>query len=247
MKRLFLLFFVVVIILTVLRLPAGLMDTLVSTQSQGKLRIVETSGGLWSGSGVLAISDANRRLNSVRSIEWDIKLGSAQGFGLNLKIKEHGRLQIHLVLMPNRIVLEQLKAELPVNILLTLVDHPVAHAGWSGSLALDSDGLWCDWKRNCEGSVQGRWLNAGQSIVPDRALGTYQFKLLALGTTLDLGVTTLDGDIRIEGNGQISTSGTYKFKATVEGDPEIVGRIPNIMDQNAKSSGVPGRIIVTLP
>lgn len=230
----------------VARLPAVLMDDVLAQASNGKLRIAATRGSLWRGSGLLAISDGQRQLRAMRTIDW--RLGFAPGAtALKLVLEEHQRPQADLRLGIGGIAIERLALDLPLDLVAASIAHPVARAGWRGRLVLASDGFSCDWRQTCEGALRVRWQDAGLDIVPERALGTHEIRFTALGRAFDIAVNTLDGDIRVAGSGRLEPSGALSFNGSVEGDPEIVDRMPNIMDRNARLSGTPGRVLVTLP
>lgn len=241
-----LLFVLIASTLLIVRLPATLMDGMVAQWSNGKLRVAATSGTLWHGAGLLAISDGQRQLKAQRTVAW--RFGLAPGtVGLSLILEEHGQPQADLRLAVGGVAIEQLALDLPLDLVAASIAHPVARAGWRGRLVLASDGFSCDWRQACEGALRVRWHDAGLDIVPERALGTHEIRFAALGRAFDITVNTLAGDIRVDGSGRLEPGGALSFEGSVEGDPEIVDRMPNIMDRNARLSGTPGRVLVTLP
>lgn len=246
MKLRIVLFLLIAAALFAARLPAALMDSALAQLSNGKLRIAATSGSLWHGSGLLTIADGQRQLRAMRTIDWRFGFAPLTR-GLTLVLAEHRRPQAELRLGVGGITIERLALDLPLDLVAASIAHPVARAGWRGRLVLASDGLHCDWRQTCEGALRVRWHDAGLDIVPERALGSHEIRFTALGQTFDIAVNTLEGDIRVDGSGRIAPGGAFSFNASVEGDPEIVDRMPNIMDRNARLSGTPGRVLVTLP
>lgn len=246
MKVRILLFVLITSAIFVAHLPASLMDGVLAQVSDGKLRIAATRGSLWRGSGLLAISEGQRQLRAMRTIAW--RFGFAPGtLGLKVVLEEHERPQAELRLGIGGIAVERLALDLPLDLVAASIAHPVARAGWHGRLVLASDGFSCDWRQTCEGALRVRWQDAGLDIVPERALGTHEIRFTALGRAFDIAVNTLEGDIRVAGSGRLELGGAFSFNGSVEGDPEIVDRMPNIMDRNARLSGTPGRVLVSLP
>lgn len=246
MKLRILLFVLIAATLIVVRLPATLMDDLLARLSDGKLRIAATRGSLWHGSGLLAISDGQRQLRAIRTLDWRFGL-APETLGLDLVLEEHQRPQADLRLGIGGLTVERLALDLPLDLIAASIAHPVARAGWRGRLVLASDGFSCDWRQTCEGALRVRWQDAGLDIVPERALGTHEIRFTALGSAFDIAVNTLEGDIRVAGAGRLEPGGAFSFNGSVEGDPELVDRMPNIMDRNARLSDTPGRVLVTLP
>ncbi|HRD33748.1 MAG TPA: type II secretion system protein N [Rhodocyclaceae bacterium] len=246
MKLRIMVFLLIASALFVAHLPAALMDGALARISDGKLRIAAARGSVWQGSGLLAISDGQRRLRAMRTIDWRFGIAPRM-LGLTLVLQEHGRPQADLRLGIGGIAVERLALDLPLDLVAASIAHPVARAGWRGRLVLASDGLSCDWRQTCEGALRVRWHDAGLDIVPERKLGTHEIRFTALGRAFDIAVNTLDGDIRVDGNGRLEPGRAFSFSGSVEGDPEIVDRMPNIMDRNARLTDTPGRVLVTLP
>ena len=241
-----LLFLLLVAAFMLARLPGTCMDSVVARLSDERVRLVNVEGSFWSGSGLLALSADRRHLRPARALAWRFGL-RRDGPGVTLTLSEHGQRQVLIVLSPTGWLIEDLHIELGLDLIAAAVPHPVARAGWRGRLSLDAQGLACNWQPSCEGELQVRWFDAGLDIVPGRPLGTHALAMQALGNRFNLDLNTLEGDIRIQGQGQFTPSGQFNFSASVEGDPEIVDRIPNIMDRNARASGTTGKVLITLP
>ncbi|MFN3985105.1 MAG: type II secretion system protein N [Rhodocyclaceae bacterium] len=241
-----LLFLVLVAVLALARLPATLMDSALAAGSGGKLRLAAAEGSFWRGSGVLAVSDGQRTLRASRAVTWSFGL-SAAPLGAVLHISEHRHPQARLRLTPGGVAIEQLGFDLPLDLVAASVPHPAARAGWRGRLLLSSAGFGCDWRGQCEGGLIVHWRDAGLDIVPDRELGSHEIRLQALGKAFDVQVSSLEGDIRIAGNGRLEPDGRFGFEGVVEGDPDVVDRIPNVMDRNARLTDTAGRVLISLP
>ncbi len=232
--------------LVVVRLPASLMDTLLARASGGTLRLVEAHGSVWQGRGVLAISAGQRTLQAVRAVEWSLD-GQGSPLGLGLRISEHGHPQGRVWITPDGVDLAHLEVDLPLPLIAAAIPHPAARAGWRGRLLLGSSGFGCDWRTSCEGALTVQWRDAGLDILPERELGAHEIRFQSVGRAFDITVHTLEGDLRVNGGGRLEADGRFNFQATVEGDPEVVDRMPNVMGRNARLTGTPGRVVVSLP
>lgn len=231
---------------TLAGLPATLMDSAVARATDGRLRLASAHGTFWRGHGMLAIADGRRRLIAARPLDWRIGLDWA-GTGVTLQLGEAGHVQARLLFSAREVRVDWLHLELPIAIVSAAVPHPAARAGWHGALVLDSSAFACTWQRSCDGTLQVRWHDAALDIVPERHLGDHEVLLHGRGNVIDVDIRTLAGALSIDGRGKIGFDGTATLQATISGDPELVDRMPNIMDGKVQPTGTPGRAMLSLP
>jgi len=246
MLRTLLLFVSLALLLFVLRPSATLMDRIVASATDNRLRIAETQGHLWRGSGMLAISGDRNALTPMRQVEWDIS-ADWRRLRVRVALAEHGRHQASIAIGSSDVSLDIDALEVPVRLIARAIAHPAARIGWGGSLALTSPGLICNRAGVCEGTLLAQWRDVTLDILPDRHLGDHAIEVFARGNAFDIVVATLQGDIRIDGEGRLGSHEAAFFRGSVEGDAEIVDRIPNIMDRNARPTGQPGRVLISFP
>jgi hypothetical protein len=227
-------------------LPASLMDRVIATATDGRLRLAAAEGSFWRGHGVLAIADGQRRLNSSRAVGWRVGVDPSRS-GLTLLISEHGHDQALLLFTLDGAQLEGLNLDMPLEAVSAAIDHPATRAGWRGTLALEASDLSCDWRATCNGTLRVRWSDAGLDIVPERHLGDHEILVHAHAGAFDVVLKTLDGDLRLDGRGTIDRDGRVSLQAMLSGDPEIVDRLPNIMDHNARLTATPGQVAISWP
>lgn len=232
--------------LSLLKLPAGVMDRIIDRASDGRLRLADTRGTLWAGEAALSAPDPQGALIRMRPVSWRVSFQHSPMLGLAIALGEGRQTQARIVLSPAGTDTTAQGLDWPIDLLARSIDHPIARIGWRGALRLDIPGLSCDWQGHCNGQAHLRWHNAALDIVPDRQFGDHQFDLLAKGADYTLSIHTLRGDFQIDGQGRFGFQTPFSFRATLAGDPEIVDRLPNILDRNARSSG-PGRALITLP
>jgi len=226
--------------------PASLMDIAFARLSGGKLRLAAAEGSLWNGSAILATHDGQRTLRAWRPIEWRLRLAPIDG-AVIIEILEHDRPQLAVTMTLLGLRVDTLNIDLPAAVIVSGISHPLAKAGWHGDLLLNSRGLVCGWDGSCEGALRAEWSSAALDILPGRALGDHEFTLHALNGEFESSVTTLQGDIRLAGSGRLDRQGNFSFEGSIEGDEEIVDRIPAVMDRNAFPTGQSGRVRIVLP
>lgn len=228
------------------RLPAGLVDAGVRQLSDGRLRIAQAQGSVWRGTGVLALVDAGGRLRAARHLDWRTQW---VGYRLALRflLAEQGQPQLVLMLSPSGMSIEKLTLELPLELLTAAVDHPAARAGWQGGVRIDSNGLACDFRLQCAGQVIIEWHDTRVSLLPGYRLGAHRALLTANGPTVELAVHTLEGDTRIEGLGTLVDGRVQALDLLFTGPPDLVGRLPNVLDGHARPTATPGQVRLRYP
>lgn len=231
-------------LLVLVQLPASWMDSLFKHISAGQVRLSQTRGSFWRGEGLLAIANGRQQWMASRQIGWRIR--PAPG-GLALDLSEHGTTRLQARLGLGGVSISQLAIDMPLTPLAAMIDHPLARSGWQGDLLAHSDALACNWHLECEGGLDIEWRNAGLDIVPGRKLGSHRARLAAAGKTFAIRLQTLSGDIQIDGKGLLDSGQQLSLQASVEGEPELIDRLPNIMHQNAQHTDTPGRVLIHFP
>lgn len=226
-------------------LPAVWMDALLARLSHGELRLAQTEGTFWHGQGTLALPSADRRQwTPAGRIEWRI---TPRLSGLQLTLHEGAQPRLRLMLAPGGLRLEQLALDMPIAPLAAAIPHPLARAAWQGHLLATSPGLACRWNNECEGRLELQWLNASAAILPGRAFGSHRGILQAAGKRFDITLDTLEGQTQLDGHGTYwPAQGRFEIDATLQGDPDMVNRLPSIMNQHARRLS-PGVIQIKLP
>jgi len=205
------------------RLPAGLVDAGVRQLSDGRLRIAQAQGSVW-------------------RTEW-----VGHRLALRFWLAEHGQPQLVLTVSPSGMSIEKLTLGLPLELLAAAINHPAARAGWQGGVRIDSNGLACDTRLQCAGQVNIEWHDARVSLLPGYRLGAHRALLTANGQTIELAVHTLEGDTRIEGLGTLVDGRVQALDLLFTGPPDLVGRLPNVLDGHARPTATPGQVRLRFP
>ena len=154
-----------------------------------------------------------------------------------------------LAVSPQGINLQTLKLTLPAVALGDIAPHPVFQTiGWRGKFTLNTQNYQCTWAGVCTGKLDAIWHDAGVDILPTHNFGDYNIQINAQAG--DIGITLSSAPnsaIAAEGSGRVTPKEGLRFTGTLKGDPDTVGRLPNIMDRNAKQTTTPGVVELHFP
>ena len=199
--------------------PATLVDAGLRRISQGKLRLVEARGTLWSGSGQIEMRDPGGRTGVAKSFSWRF---------LPLPL-----LRGHLVC---EIGLEQADQPFPVTISLSgieLADADIslpaaalglgvpklAPLGLTGEILLHVANLSIGGKQ-MRGNATLQWRDAGSVFAPISPLGDYELKLDAADAMIHLSLRTVQGPLQLDGTGSWANGSPPDFMAVVHVPPQ---------------------------
>jgi general secretion pathway protein N len=239
-------FFVVILVATlVATLPATLMDLVVASATNGRVRLAGAEGNFWQGSGIVTTIGRNRSSQAWRPVSWRFHWVGTGAPAVAVHESDQPVARLEFTLRGPR--LSALDADLPVDMLVHAIPHPVARAGWHGYIHLTSTGLTCTWHQVCDGELRAVWHAAGSDIAPNHRFGSYLLALQLTGGNAAMELTTLSGDLLLSGQGSANRTGETSFSGTVAGDPALIDRLPNIMDRNARSTGKAGIVSLNFP
>lgn len=193
--------------------PATLLDAGVSHASQGRLRIAEAQGTLWSGVGRFELRDATRRRGVGRGISWhfrplsvlrgclgfDVGTGqAAKRFAFDVSIS-HVRIRDADLVFPAAamgIAMPRLAVLEPTgDLFVHIADLSIAQGAVAGS-----------------GSVQ--WHAAGSSLTTVSPLGDYDLRFDGTAGAMHASLRTVRGLLRLDGAGFRGASGAPEFVGT---------------------------------
>lgn len=212
-------FFGAYVVFSLVFAPASLLDAALHEASNGRARLAEASGSLWSGSGQLEARDASGQRGIGRQVSWrfrprsllagrlgfDVALGrSPKDFALHFSPSglEMGDADFILPAATAAVALPQLLPLDPRGELLVHVSR----------LSITVDKV--------SGDVMVQWPNAGSSLTPVSPLGHYQLHIRDGPSGLHAALRTLAGPLHLEGDGAIGAGGHPKFRASARIDPE---------------------------
>lgn len=199
--------------------PATLIDTVLRQSSEGRLRLAEARGLLWSGTGQIEIRDANYRNGFAKNIVWRLlpahllrgKLLYEVGLDQPLK-------RFRVAISPSRIEVENADVNLPAAA-LGLAVPKLAPLELTGDMTLHVARL-----AIARGMIQGnatlQWRAAGSSFAPVSPLGDYEIRFEGKGATAHMSLRTLQGPLRLDGQGSWTGGRNPVFLGTARVPPQ---------------------------
>jgi general secretion pathway protein N len=193
--------------------PATLLDAGLRGASKGRLRLVEASGTLWTGSGQIEIRDAAGRTGVARAIAWRVMPESLLRGHLVCEVElEHSGRRFPVTLSPSRIDLANADISLPAAV-LGLGVPSLAALGLTGEVLIHVSGLAIA-RDAVDGNATLRWRAAASVLTPVSPLGDYEIRMDGEGTTLHAYLRTIEGPLQLDGKGSWTRGDNPAFAAT---------------------------------
>ena len=178
--------------------PAALVDAGLQRASDGKVRLAEAQGTLWSGTGQIEILDASRKTGIATDIAWHVMPLSILRGQLVCEVDLHAQGRPFPVTISfSRIELANAEIKLPVGVLGLGVPQ-LAPLELTGDLALHVASLSLERSR-IDGNAMLRWQAAGSRLVTISPLGSYEFQLEGKGSSIEVVLRTLEGPLQLDG------------------------------------------------
>ena len=199
--------------------PATLMDAGLRRASDGRLRLAEAQGTLWSGSGQLEIRDAGGRTGVAKNFSWRVVPESLLRGHLVCEVGlEQATKRFPVTISLSRIELANADISLPAAA-LGLGVPKLAPLGLTGdvlihvaSLSIARDGM--------QGNATLQWRAAGSALSPVSPLGDYELRLEGEGSAVRVSLRTLQGPLQLDGKGSWTHGNSPAFLATASVPPQ---------------------------
>ena len=226
--------------------PAAWLAGAVASATGQRLQLADARGSVWNGSAVVVLTGGigSRDASALPGrLQWSLGL---DGAALALRLRQacciNGELLLRLQVGGGGVQLtlpasSGAVAQWPASWLVGL-GTPFNTLEPGGVLALSSRGLVAT-------TVQGRWqIDGGASLVIDGlssristldTLGSYQLTLVG-GQTTNLLLSTLQGPLRLSGNGQW-TAGKLRFRGDARADPGTEAALNNLLNIIGRRQG----------
>jgi general secretion pathway protein N len=204
--------------------PATLADALLQNLSDGRLRLADAQGTVWSGSGQLLIRDAQGHIGAARPLIWRLQPGALWRARLAYEVGlGAGSRPFPVTVSWSRIELAHADIELPAATLGYVVSR-LAPLELGGDVRLQVTILVIG-----RGSLQGdatlQWRDAGSALSPVSPLGDYDLHLEGAGAVTRATLTTLHGPLQLQGQGSWATGGRPAFTLAAKVPPEFRQRL----------------------
>lgn len=205
------------VLFLLITLPAYWVDWLVSRASHNAVRVQQSEGTLWGGTGNLVIQGAGPERIQAR-VAWELQTWRLLAGRLQARLRSLNNspaLNVTVQAGYRHLSIHDVEVTLPAS-MVGAFNPAVGLVAPSGSLqitaqqaTLTPDGL--------EGGVQLTWLGAGTRIGGLSDVGDYRLVVNGRGTTAELRIETLRGDVGVTAQGEWQVQG--------EGPVRLAGNI----------------------
>jgi general secretion pathway protein N len=187
--------------------------------AQGRLRLVDARGTLWSGSALLGMSDGRQVLLVPGRLSWTIGLAGIAAGRVTAEIV-HPALAapLRVTVAARSIAVSAGQAELPAALLVVL-GTPFNTVRPGGALGL----RWSDAEIRSgalAGALQIDWREAQSALSPVAPLGSYRLQITGSGDITRVQLDTLRGPLRLQGSGTVK-GGRVSFRGVASADPDM--------------------------
>jgi general secretion pathway protein N len=196
--------------------PATLIDAGLERATNGRLRLAQAEGTVWSGSGKIEIRDAAGRRGIAKELSWRVLPVSLLRARLVCEVGVGQPASTFPVSVSfSRIEVAKADISLPAAV-LGLGVPKLAPLGLTGEVQLRiasvaiSRGL-------MDGTATLQWLAAGSTLTSVSPLGDYELRLDGAGTTIHAYLRTTEGPLFLDGTGswQQGTNPAFQVEARV--------------------------------
>lgn len=193
--------------------PATLVDAGLQRATQGRLRLAEAHGTLWSGSGYIEIRDSAGRAGIARNLSWRLvpKLLLRARLACEVELDQSAR-PFLVRLSFNRMEVADADISLPAAV-LGLGVPKLAPLGLTGDVLIHVASLSIA-RDAVEGNATVQWRTAGSTLTPVSPLGDYELRLDGAGRTIHAYLRTVAGPLRLDGKGAWTRDQSPAFAAT---------------------------------
>ena len=199
--------------------PATLIDARLERASDGRLRLAEAQGSLWSGAGWIEIRDAHGRAGVARRLAWRVLPESLLRARLVAEVDlEQAAKAFPVTLSLSRIEIADAGINLPAAA-LGLGMPSLAPFRLTGDVLVNIPHLSVE-RGRMDGDATLQWRAAGSALAPVSPLGEYEVHLKAVGPAVHAALRTLAGPLQLEGEGTWSNGNPPSFLATARIPPQ---------------------------
>jgi len=195
--------------------PATLVDSGLQRASDGRLRLAEAQGTLWSGSGQIEVRDSGGRTGVAKSLAWRFLPQSLLRGHLVCEVElDQSARRFPVTISLSRIELANADVSLPATV-LGLGVPKLAPLGLTGNVLLHIASLTIE-RKAMQGNATLQWRDAGSVLTPISPLGDYELRLDGEGATVHAYLRTIQGPLRLEGKGSWANGNHPVFLATAQ-------------------------------
>jgi general secretion pathway protein N len=195
--------------------PATLIDSGLQRASQGRLRLAEAQGTMWSGSGQIEVRDSGGRIGIAKNLVWRFLPESLLRGHVVCEVGlDQSAKRFPVTISFSRIEVANADITLPATV-LGLGVPKLAPLGLTGDVQLHVASLTIE-RKEMQGNATLQWRDAGSVLTPISPLGDYELRLDGEGATVHAYLRTIQGPLRLEGKGSWANGNNPVFLATAQ-------------------------------
>ncbi|HEX4855320.1 MAG TPA: type II secretion system protein N, partial [Limnobacter sp.] len=226
--------FVLVAMLVLLwNFPGYVLTGKIETATQGKVRILSSSGSVWAGQMQLGLSDGSRVYAVPEPARWRLQFSSSEHWAA-IAI-EHANLvmPLHLGFDGTGITVTGGELRLPAAWLVAL-GAPFNTIRPEGLLQLS----WARWETGENLQASLKWLDAQSALSSIRPLGEYLLNVSGSPQAgIQLSLVTSKGPLTLEGNGQWTAARGLEFTGHANSDEGSKEALTGLLSQMGRQEG----------
>jgi general secretion pathway protein N len=194
--------------------PAALLDARINALSDGRVRLANSAGTLWHGSGELVMLPAGTRQPLFWRLDaWPLLRGEIRA---TIALDADGARNATVAYGRDRLDVRDLDVSLPAQSVL-LAAAPKTPLGFGGSLALHVERL-VQLPDVLDAQLSGEWRDGsvrGSSADSPISVGDVRIALNGRGAEINGPLRNSGGDVEIDGQVAVGAAGTVRLDATV--------------------------------
>lgn len=193
--------------------PATLADAALRQATEGRLRLADAQGVLWSGSGLIELRDASGGAGAAKGLSWRVAPLSLLSGRLTCEVGiEPASSRFPLTLSMSRIELADADITLPAAVLGMAVDK-LAPLGLTGEVRILVANLSIA-RNSVTGNATLQWHAAGSVLTLVSPLGDYELRMDGEGRTVNADLRTIAGPLQLDGKGSWALGARPVFLGT---------------------------------
>ena len=216
--------------------PASLIDAGLQQAGEGRLRLAEAHGTLWSGTGQIEMRDRMHRSGIAKSITWQV----LPAYLLRGQLRCEVGLDLAAKRFPVTISLTGIEvADADVSLpaaALGLAIPKLAPLGLGGDVLLHVARISIG-RSAISGNATLQWRGAGSAFTRVSPLGDYELRFDGEGAVVRASLRTLQGPLQLDGQGSWASGGNPTFLGTARVPPEHLQQLAPLMRMIAVERG----------
>ena len=230
--------------------PAAWLVAPLLQASAGHVLLQEARGTLWEGSAQLVLSGGQGSLDRAQMpglLRWRLRPGLRE-WTLSLSPECCSAQPVVVMLQPGigslKVTVQDHQSQWPAA-MLSALGAPWNTLGLDASLGLQTRQLvvqWAQGRTQLQGDIRITARNASSRLATLRPLGSYE-TLIRGGDTPTLSLTTLEGDLKLSGQGQW-TGNRLRFTGEASATPQAEAALNNLLNIIGRRQGA--RSLITL-